>query len=522
MNSIIDSRASLAAIIHFVVSFFTDRLFFGYWPADGLGGWGRIILFKGMFLLVLLLLWNVCFNLVKGIKDKTVDPVWLKCSLGYFVVLLILTLAVWPGMWEWDEFYILEANVRLHIHVWQSLMSNILYAMSLMLIPFPTGVVIVQIVLVSAIVGYVLSFAFKEFKPGLAGKVIMWCPFFVIPVLYFAQAPIRLGLYSFLELLFVTLLYKLYKYLSWNVKESILAVVLVSVIATWRTEGIYYLVIAPILIWLFSRNKDRRCKTMITVFIVILTLFQYSVQNYLYKASTNDSYEITAYINSVQELVGYSAANDKDESASGLINEIDRVFDTEILINNYNAGMGGVGTFWQGAAIRDYSEEDFSAMKTAYVKLILRYPGVFLKERLKMYWTSNLFISSTLNLQDDERDMVVGFRDSYPLTGIINPRIRSAVVKLLELDYPAAHRIIYHPFVPQLILLLIMIYCLMRKQFGYAGMLFLILARVSLVMLTAPERYFMYYFPTYLIGLVALTCVIVRVTVREENEKDKI
>ena len=55
-----------------------------------------------------------------------------------------------------------------------------------------------------------------------------------------------------------------------------------------------------------------------------------------------------------------------------------------------------------------------------------------------------------------------------------------------------------------------MIVCLIRKKYGIAGIVALVLVRVPLVILTAPERYFMYYFPTYLIGAVAAVCLIAR------------
>lgn len=517
-NSIIDPMASLAALIHFIISFFTDRLFFDYWPPFGTDALNRMMIFKGLFLVVLILIWHAVFNIVRKIRDKSVNKTWLKCSLAYFAVLFILTICAWPGFWEWDEFYILAANVNLHIHVWQSMLSNIIYALSIMILPFPTGVVLVQIVFVSAIVGYVLSFAFEEFKPGIAGKIILWIPFFILPVLYYAQAPIRLGFYSFLELLFITMLYKLCKYGSWTMGETILAVVLVSVIATWRTEGIYYMVIAPVLIWIFIKNEDRHYKTVLTIFIVILTLFQYFMQSHLYNSSTSDNYEITAYINSVEELVGYAATHDPDEADNELINEIGKVFDTDILISNYQAGIGGVNTFWQGTSIKEHSEDDLKAMKSAYVKLIMKYPGVFTKERLRMYWHSDMIICSTLNLYNDERDMVVGFVNNYKLTGPVNQKVRSFAVNLIETNNsPKLRKILWHPFAPQLILLLILIYCLFRKKFGYAGILFLILARVPLVIVTAPEKYFMYYFPTYLIGLVACACVLARLFTRSEK-----
>ena len=159
-------------------------------------------------------------------------------------------------------------------------------------------------------------------------------------------------------------------------------------------------------------------------------------------------------------------------------------------------------------------------MKSAYVELIMKYPEVFIKERLRMYWHSDMLIGSTLDLYNDERDMAVGFVNNYNLTGPVNQKVRSFIVNLIETNNsPMLHNVLWHPFAPQLILLLIMIYCLIRKKYGYSGMLFLVLARVPLVIVTAPEKYFMYYFPTYLIGLFACACVLARLFTRPDKQE---
>lgn len=511
VNPFINPIELIVIGVHFILSFFTDGFYFDYWPPYSSDEFNRMFLFKGLFLIVLFVIWHQIFAFAKRIREKTVNKTWLKCTVAYLILLLITTLGSWPGFWEWDEYYILSATKILHIHIWQSLLSNVIYALSMMLIPFPTGVVIVQIIIVSIIVGYVLSFVFNEFKLGIIGKVILWIPFLLLPVLYYAQAPIRLGLYSFLELLFITLLYKLCKYSSWTMNETILSVILVSVIATWRTEGIFYLVIAPVLIWIFLKGEDRQYKTILVVAIAVLTLFQYFMQSHLYNKNTDDSYELTAYINPVEELVGYAATNNPDERDLELINSIGTVFDTEVLIEDYKSGIGGIGAFWAGNSIKQHTEDDLKTMKMAYVGLIKKYPGVFIRERLKMYWYSDMIICTTANLQNDERDMVAWFRDSCPLTGIINPQVRSFFVNLIETNNSyKLRKALWHPFATQAFLILLAIYCLIRKKPGYAGIIALVLIRVPLVIVTAPERYFMYYFPTYLIGAVACACVIAR------------
>ncbi len=516
-NSIINPMAVLATVIQFTVSFFTDRLFFNYWPIIKTSDLIRIIVFKTLFFIALFIIWQVILKLIDGVKNKNVNITWFRCAIGYFTILFISTLAVWPGLWESDEFHILAENISLHILIWQSLLSNVFYIISLMILPFPTGVVFIQIIIVSVIVGYVLSYIFREFKLSTTGKIIMWIPFGFMPVLYFAQAPVRLGLYSFLELLFVTMLYKLYKQTVWSTSEMIIAAILVSVLATWRTEGIYYIVIAPVLIWIFMK-KDRRFKEKYIIYILVISILQFSIQNYMYHYSSEDSYEITAYINPIQEILGYAAIND-DEYFSEISAEIDPVLDTDLLIKNNEKGMTGIASFWQGGVIKQYSKEDYRKFKRAYIKLIERYPLVFLKERLNTYWESDQFIRSTLDLHNRDDDWTVRFCNTYHMTESINPQIRYIIVKLIELDDNKLHKIVYHPFLPQLILFVILIVSMIQKKYKCTGILFLVLMRVPLVFITAPEKYFMYYFPTYLIGLVACACVLARLFTRPDKQE---
>ncbi len=156
----------VVSFVHFVLSFWTDRFYFDYGLTSGANELFRVLAFKGLFFAVLLVIWYQIFALATRISEKKANMTWLKCTAGYLIILLLFNAAVWPGLWEWDEYYVLNSATGLHIHVWQSLLSNVLYIISMMLIPFPTGVIIVQIIIVSIIVGYVLSFIFEEFHPN--------------------------------------------------------------------------------------------------------------------------------------------------------------------------------------------------------------------------------------------------------------------------------------------------------------------------------------------------------------------
>lgn len=141
--------AIIIAAVHFVISLFTDRLIFQYAVFDTSSFKQMIrsaetVLVKICFLILLVILWQWLFRFFENRKKM-----FNKVALGYFLLNLILLLFIWPGIWRMDEFGILSSAVRLFPSFWQNYITSVFYILALMLLPFPAGIVIVQIAVVS-------------------------------------------------------------------------------------------------------------------------------------------------------------------------------------------------------------------------------------------------------------------------------------------------------------------------------------------------------------------------------------
>jgi len=159
----------LIACIHWAISFFTDKFIFEYvtWDLSNFTQMAKTVITygcKAVFLVVLVLFWHGIFWLL-----RKADRRFVKFTLIYFGINLLLLLLVWPGIWRMDEFGILSNAVRLQPVFWQNYLTSLFYVFSLMLLPFPSGVIIVQMAVCSLVVGYILSHAEVVFSAGGAG-----------------------------------------------------------------------------------------------------------------------------------------------------------------------------------------------------------------------------------------------------------------------------------------------------------------------------------------------------------------
>ena len=148
----LNKTALIVAVVHFVVSFFTDRLIFQYVLFDFSTTKNilRTIETAGVklaFLLFLIFLWQRIFATI-----KYGGRLYLKVAGSYFLLMCLLLLMTWPGVWRMDEFGILSSSVQLFPHFWQNYITSVFYVLALMLFPFPAGVVLAQCMCIALVV----------------------------------------------------------------------------------------------------------------------------------------------------------------------------------------------------------------------------------------------------------------------------------------------------------------------------------------------------------------------------------
>lgn len=510
INGQLNKTCVIIALIHWLLSFFSDRLIFDYvtWDFENLTQsikTAMTIGAKAVFLLVLLLVWQGIWYFV-----KKADRRYVRNALIYFVINLAVLLLVWPGIWRMDEFGILNSATLLLPVFWQNYLTSLFYVFSLMLIPAPAGIVIVQCACISLLAGYVITWFEKGF--GRLG-LLSFIPFLFFPVLDSNLYPMRMSLYAFLELSLVILLLET-RQQSEKLAKCIL---LAAVVTVWRTEAVYYFIFFPLLlIILLAKKLDKKKLVRSVCGYLVLTLILFVPQTLGNRLTSGSQYDLTSVVLPLVDLV---QKEDEVNPDSEELKKIDAVVSVDVAIEGAREGKNGISLFWSNPDFvrTDYTSVQYSQFKSAYYQLILKHPGVFLKERFTCFMQSEDLLENTTELFDKEGNANYDTFRGYPLTKPVNKELRSRVICLLEwrhypsyTDKKAGYSLIYSPILPIILLLLCWAGCLVRKKWPVFFILSLPLIKLPLILLTAPSRLFMYYYSLYLIGYVLFFYIIIR------------
>ena len=114
------------------------------------------IIVKIIHLMFLYIILKKINSLYVNRKNPKVKNEILIASI-YFILLFFILLWIWPGAWSNDDIGILRNASRYDLTPWHHFFSGLFQILCLQTIPIPSGVMIVQILITSLIVGYALS-----------------------------------------------------------------------------------------------------------------------------------------------------------------------------------------------------------------------------------------------------------------------------------------------------------------------------------------------------------------------------
>lgn len=511
----------IAACIHWILTFFTDHLIFDYvmWDMSNMTQIIKTAMTygaKAVFLLVLIGIYQGGHYLFTKAHKR-----FVRYTLIYFGINMVLLLLTWPGIWRMDEFGILNSAVLLLPVFWQNYLTSLFYVFALMLLPVPSGVIIIQCAINSLVVGYLMKFLVDKCgKWGLCAFI----PFLFFPVLDSNLYPMRMCVYGFLELLLLVLLYQKWEcrrakktapkdgMVACNDKWAYICI-LAAIVTVWRTEAVYYMVLFPVLlVILYVKSLDKKKLVRVICGYLICALCLFVPQTVGDKLTSGNQYDLTSVVLPLIPLVeeAYESGECKEQLAA-----IDRVINVEVAVEGAKAGRSGISLFWGEPDFqRTYTDEQYKAFKGAYYDLILQFPMTFFKERWICFTESTDLLENTTELFTKEGVVNYDTFRGYPLVKPLHNDARTAVVKLLEwreADYTvekAGYGLVYSPLVPIGILLVVWFGCLLKKKWHLFFLISLPLVKVPLIFLTAPSRLFMYYYSLYLIGYFVLFCLI--------------
>lgn len=505
-----------AAVFHWLITFVTDRLFFEYSLFSfgtvkeavlSMYGWAV----KCVFLVLLMILYQTAGSLAKKWKENHIQvKERMKFAGIYFLFMMILLLAVYPGAWRMDEFGILRDAKTLMPTFWQGYLTSCFYIFSLMILPIPAGVVVIQCGVISGVAGYLCERAGS--KLNLKHKMWLLLPFLAFPVLDSNVYPMRMSVYVFLELLLAAIfLFAIWEKRTLSKGEKWAVIILTAIVTVWRTEAIYYIVWIPLIyLFIFWKKEENKEKISMAVKVVVLTVLVMLPQTLGNKMVSGDQYEITSMVLPIAPLL----CEAETQGETSLMETIDKVLDTELMIDGYQNGKSGISVFWSEPLLirENYTSAEYKEFKSAYYKLIMKYPMVFLKERTDTFFNSNGILMNTTELYDtNEVANYVEFRESYKGNHAISTGLRKTVLSILECrdlqDYnekTSLYTIVWSVLPQLLVLLTALVISMIKRQWQVFVVLAGLLGKVPLIFLTAPSLLFMYYYGIYLTGNVVL------------------
>ena len=449
---------------------------------------------------------------------------WLIVSAVYLVINLALLAFIWPGYWVWDEYFVLTATHAGELPSWQNVLTSIYFVLSMLAIPSGVGIVLIQAVVSAIAVGYVVARTASVLRrPRLAYLLLI--PLVTAPVLLNNLYPLRLTMYSYLELLVLFRLLFIAKQpelVTNRYRELLVFGAAISLLAFWRTEGIYYLLVIPILLVALRifRRPARRLLGVATVFAIVAMVGG----TYYLTSSTNEPrYQVTASLNPISVMLQHPLTGEHlDENLAA----IDRVVDLDI-VRQFPSAVE-VPSFWKGAVRTDYAEH-IGGYNRAFVSLVLENPGAYVDARVQTFLSANSLTTSITQIQratpfygerpEPVSELIDTFENENRGAKPLDSDLRSSVVRqFLMIDNagtlsPLA-ALVWTIIPVGLLLTAAFVIALVRRKWLYAGIAALILARAALVLVTAPSNYFMYYLPLFLSGWLFVGFLAVRLADR--------
>lgn len=495
----------------------------------------ELLILKAKILLLIELLYFILINIiVKFIihifNNYKKYKKYIIIFVIYFILNLILMILTWPGVWRWDEFHIAQKAINYYFEPWQHSLTSLLYIISLRTIPSFAFIVFTQLTIISLIVSYVVNKIAELLKyKNDKIKLLLLLPFLLPAVLINNLYPIRCILYSYLIVLFVVKTIDIIKKKSLTTYEIIYIGILAGILSTWRSEGIFIIVIMLIYI-IYLKLVCKICLKKIVALgcisiVSLVAIYYFNASMISEKEKMN--YTLTASLEVSTELVRH--ANNAGKN-SDLIKEIDKVVDVERIINSKESGTW---LYWNGVVRENYTKQDLKKYNKAYIQLILKYPNVFINQRLYEFELSSGLIKNVSNTVWDPTNVfesdssAVQFVKSNYFSSPINNDIRSKIIKLFECREKNYYQttnyyaIRYNLIIPLIISIIVCIVLLFfKKKIMYSLIYAISLMKAIIVFLTAPSGYFMYYFSDYIIGYVSLIIAIIFIYEKIKRRKE--
>ncbi len=489
--------AALLSVLHFTAGFFYAGRIFLAAPSDNLFDYiiCRILSLAALFAFY----YGLGILFFQKEKSQGLKKILLR-ALPYLPVMIAVAAFKLPqGYLSNDEALIVDSALHLEHYTWFYYLTTYFYIICFMLIPVYLAPIFVKMLIEYLVIGVVICRIEKAFgKPRYYFGYLL---FLLYPVIAYTTSAHRLPIYFLLYLLlFATLLFDGIEHAPLSPGKEVGLLFLCAVLTQWRTEGIYLLVLIPILM-LFVYPALRKKKAVL-ILVLLLGAIQYLVsipQNGVVAREMG-----AAADDRMKPFYAYTITNmfrnglDREKNAEDLA-IVDKYLSLEKIdaINDYYGDINyeDVLILYQDGFVGVREEAgiaDFFNYANALKRIFLNNPDVFLKTRI------GAFVYAAVPYRIDTANGIVSL-------GI-------SVLKFFS----------YNLFIPLGIIAVLCIYSLFRKRFYSFFATGGILAHWFIVFILAPASYFKYYFPVYIMAYFYLLLLILQLFYNRKHEKMRI
>lgn len=507
------------ALIHTIITFFTDKLIF---ELDNINSFNyyfcKIIIF-----VILVLFWNLIVKLFTK-KDMNIQK-YFKYFLIYIIPMVIVLLFIWPGVWYGDDVYnFFNYAVNTEYLYYLNYISTVFYIVGFMIFPCTSGAIILQTILFGIVCSYIIKNCFDIFKSKLV--YLFYIPFFLFHTIFytfFANRPVMYGICYLFLIMYLVIEKK--KNNSLDFKKLLFIAFVTAIVGFWRSESIYLIIAIPIFAFLIYhlRFNIKNILKVGSIFVVIfgLVALPQKIEEHKNDTGVPSSRNLPMFVSPLSYMLTQGLTGDNLEED---LKNIDKVLDIEIM-TKYGSYTDTPAVWSDGGCIKKYTKEEYDLFVKSYINVMKNNFPLFLKTKtLTFVNVSGVFIDnySSKNLYNSDDSKLFDRNDSMTILGY---KFRQNTLKVIEGKYGDGqetnifYRILGNFIIPMIFIGIIFICSIFKKNLFYFLLSGMLIGHICILFFTAPASYFMYYFNIYLCGWVLMIYFIILYFYNRKGEK---
>lgn len=474
-------------------SFIGERFFFDFSQIDDFG----VKLYLTVKIIFCIMCFLVCYYMKAGKIKKWIANYRneIRFVLPIIFIYAVIFLIFYPGIWIGDDMFVLQNASKFDV-VWiQGLTITVWDMFWMMLIPVPAFLVLLQQLMLIGIAIKLFSYIdIKKLDKKM--KYIAYVPFLLPSTIYYSLFTHRSSTVALLEFI-VCIIFICKGKEKFSIKESVLLGILIALLPGMRTET-YIIAIAFILAFVLKNKKQKK-----QIISLVASFMSVCMLIFIATGSNRNRYSMICY----ESPLAYMLQSElKGENCSNNLRDIARV----VNINNIRAkDKSYITTYaWDENSYRGgYTEEDLTAMKSAYWRLVIDNPEIYLKNRILQFMAANemaLADGFPFVLMDHysfEKELQINNVTDKLLFHPIADKIRSVVYIIKMLLDRSVFRWSYN-FIIEIIMILV---CAIKSMKERLWDIFLIngafVCLAGACFLLTPEANMMYYLGVFYLGL---------------------